>query len=485
MNRETRDVVVLGGGISGLTVAWELKKAGVDVCLLEKSDTVGGCTRSEKRDGFLLEKGPFNVIVRDPNFETLLSDVLSDTNIVSASKDAKLRYIYRNNRLHTVPTNPIAMLTTKMLSPSARVRMLRGLFLSKRSGHTEETIEQVASRRIGPEATDTIVSAAISGIFSGDIAKLSLPACFPSVAAIDADARSLIGYGLKRAFAKKDKKHTPRWRGMVSLNAGLGALTHQLGEKLDGDCIRNATVHLLSRDETGFTVTYDCNGEERTLRAQRVALAVPVHEAARLLEPLLPRAAQQLSPIKSASLAVLNIAYNRSDVGHDLRGFGFLVPRNEPTFPLMGVLFANSIFPHYAPPDQHLLRVFIGGARDPDATKLSDGQLIDRAQEGLRKVLSISGEPTLTDIIRYAPAIPQYHIGHRERIATFRKELNKLPGLFAAGNYLDGVSLNDCVRVGARCAADVKRDLQEDIAKNSKRIAGVPCAAGSAELSRH
>jgi protoporphyrinogen/coproporphyrinogen III oxidase len=477
MNRETKDVVVLGGGISGLTVAWELKKAGVDVCLLEKSGTVGGCTRSEKRDGFLLEKGPFNVIVRDPNFETLLSDVANNTNVVSANKDAKLRYIYRNNRLHTVPTNPVAMLTTKMLSPSARLRMLRGLFLSKRSGASEDTIEQVASRRIGPEATDTIVSAAISGIFSGDIAKLSLPACFPSVAAIDADARSLIGYGLKRAFAKKNKKHTPRWRGMVSLNAGLGALTHQLGEKLGGDCIRNATVQSLRQNDTSFAIVYNSCGEEHTLRARRVVLAVPVQEATRLLEPLLPRAAQQLSPIKSASLAVLNLAYNRSDVGHELRGFGFLVPRNEPTFPLMGVLFSNSIFPHYAPPDQHLLRVFIGGARDPDATKLSDGQLIDRAQEGLRNTLSISGQPTLTDIVRHAPAIPQYHLGHRERIAEFRKELSKLPGLFAAGNYLDGVSLNDCVRVGTRCADDVKRNLQDDIAIPN-RATNLPCAVG-------
>ncbi len=476
MNRETREVVVLGGGISGLTVAWELKKAGIDVCLLEKANAVGGCTRSEKRDGFLLEKGPFNVIVRDPSFETLLDDVADDANVVSASKEAKLRYIYRSSALHTVPTNPIAMLTTKMLSPSARMRMLRGLFISKRCGASEETMEQVATRRIGREATDTIVSAAISGIFSGDIAKLSLSACFPSVGAIDQNARSLIAYGLKSALTKK-KKRAPRWRGMVSLDQGLGALTHQLGEKLGEDCIKGASVQSLTHNESGFTIAYDCDGDSHTIHARRVVLAVPVEVAQRLLQPLLPNAAEHLSPIKSASLAVLNLAFRRSDVAHPLRGFGFLVPRNEPEFPLMGVLWANSIFPHHAPSDQQLLRVFIGGARDPNAVMLSDSELIERAQLGLRDILSITGQPTLTDIVRYAPAIPQYHKGHRERIAKFRKELAKLPGLFAAGNYLDGVSLNDCVRVGAKCAADIRIELEQDLTSPQQKTES-PCPVG-------
>lgn len=251
---------------------------------------------------------------------------------------------------------------------------------------------------------------------------------------------------------------------MVSLSGGLGALTHRIGEKLGGDCITGASVRSLDRGATGFTIVYDRNAEAHTIHARRVVLAVPVQEAARLLESLLPQAAQQLSPIESASLAVLNLAYRHGDVGHALRGFGFLVPRNEPAFPLMGVLWADSIFPHHAPDDQRLFRVFIGGARDPDALKLSNDDLIERAQRGLRDVLSIHGDPTLVDVVRYQAAIPQYHLGHRERIAGFRNELRKQPGLFVAGNYLEGVSLNDCVRVGAQCAARVQSDLRQDVA---------------------
>lgn len=463
---ETRDVVVLGGGISGLTVAWELKKAGVDVCLLEKSEQVGGCTRTERRDGFLLEKGPFNVIVRDPSFETLLDDVSDHCRVVSADPDARFRYVYRNGGLHAVPTNPLSMLTTKMLSPTARLRMLRGVVLSKRGGRDEETVEQVASRRVGREATDTLVSAAISGIFSGDISKLSLSACFPSVAKVDQNVRSLVGYGFRRAFSRK-KRPAPRWGGMVSLDGGLGAMTQSLGAKLAGDCSTGARVRSLYHDPGGFTIVYDRDVEAHAMQARRVVLAVPVQEARHLLGSLLPKAATALLPIESASLAVLNLGYRRGDVGHPLRGFGFLVPRNEPVFGLMGVLWADRIFAHHAPSDQRLLRVFIGGARDPEAIKLSDDQLVERAQREIHDLLNVRGDPTLVDVVRYASAIPQYHLGHRKRVAELRREVKRLPGLFVVGNYLDGVSLNDCVRVAAMCAADVKTDVQRQVAPAS------------------
>ena len=152
MTEQRRDVIVLGGGISGLTAAWHLVRGGVDVALLEAQPSVGGCARTERRDGFLLEKGPFNVIIRDPSFEALLDDLCDEVNVVAAAKSARRRYIYRNGLLHTVPTNPVGLMTSGLLSFRARCRLLAGLVWSRRSGERAETIDQVATRRFGREA---------------------------------------------------------------------------------------------------------------------------------------------------------------------------------------------------------------------------------------------------------------------------------------------------------------------------------------------
>lgn len=460
MAETVRDVVVIGGGISGLTCAWLLQRAGVDVSLVEAESEVGGCTRTELRDGFLLEKGPFNIIVRDPTFESLLESMSDEVNVVPASRAARVRYIYLRGRLHPVPTNPAALMTTGLLGFGGRCRLLSGMFLSGRGGRPEETIEQVATRRVGRQASDSIVSAAISGIFAGDIRRLNLDACFPTVARIDAQARSLIGYGLKSAFgAMRNKKGTRRrrWRGLVSIDRGLGALTSALGQGLGREVLSGCLVkEATAADDGGYSVVLEAgDGATRVLRCRRLVLGTSALEASRLLESLAPEVSEIPASIESSSLAVLNLGFRRSDVGHPLKGFGFLVPHNEPDFPLMGVLWADSIFPHHAPQDHRLLRVFIGGAHHPEAMARSNDEMLTTAMDTLRNVLDVKGDPVLVDVCRYPAAIPQYYFGHRENIENLRTAVAKRRGLYLIGNYLEGVSLNDCVRLATRTAHEI------------------------------
>ncbi len=254
MRAEHREVVVIGGGISGLTAAWHLKRAGKEPCLIEASPDVGGCTRTEERNGFLLERGPFNVMVRDPAFEALVEDLSNEVRVVTASRAARRRYIYRRGKLHIVPTNPVALATTKLLSLRGRLRLLSGLMLSRRASPFEETIEQAATRRFGSEVADAMVSAVISGVYAGDIRKLILGACFPSVARIDREAGSLIGYGLASAlksFGKRKDRPRRRWRGFVSFEGGLGALTQALGRRLVWDLRTLCRVQRIERTNDG------------------------------------------------------------------------------------------------------------------------------------------------------------------------------------------------------------------------------------------
>lgn len=461
MTEHFREVIIVGGGISGLSAAWHLKRAGVDVCLLEAEDEVGGVTRTEERDGFLLEKGPFNVIVRDPDFQDLLENAGDEVDVVTASKAARTRYLYRRGRLLAVPSNPISLFTTPLLSLRAKLRLIGALFLGQRSGGAEETIEQVGLRRFGREITDTMISAVVAGIFAGDIRHLSLEACFPSIARIDREARSLVGYGLSKVFrSKKGEKETPRrrWRGLVSLEGGLGSLTAALGRSLGPDQVVGCRVEQIRSNDDGYELI---NADSQSWHCRRLMLAPSAGTAARLLTTVVPEASEILESIESAPMVVLNLGFREADIGHPLQGFGFLVPHDETDFPLLGILWADSIFPHHAPPGHRLIRVFIGGSRSPDAAERSDGELLSTALEASRDLLRLSGDPVLVDCCRWPAAIPQYRLGYRKKIERLTGAVATRPNLYLVGNYLEGVSLNDCVRCATRAAEEIIRRTGE------------------------
>ena len=460
MPAQIRDIIVVGGGISGLTTAWHLNNAGRDVTLLEAQETVGGAMQTEHHNGFLLEKGPFNIIVRDPAFEELLTGLSDRIKVVTADPQANSRYLYRHKQLMIVPTNPVSLLTSPLLSFGGACRALRGLLISRRADQPECTIAEFATRRFGREVSDTMVSAVVAGILAGDIHKLSAYACFPAMRDFDRKSFSPLGRTFRRIPSMIRKRCNPalrrRWRGLVSIDRGLGGLARAIADTLGNKLVTGCRVETIRRDNGVYILPYqNSDGKTHEHRCRRLVMAAPVDEAGRLLSDMVTEASQTMSGIESTSLTIINLAFRRADVGHPLNGFGFLVPHNEPEFPLMGVLWADSAFPHHAPADQRLLRVFIGGTRSPRATSWSDGELVSTALDALRELLQINGEPTLIDVCRYPAALPQFYTGHVEKITRLREKVATVPGLYLAGNYLDGVSINDCVRLAKTVAHDV------------------------------
>lgn len=471
MNETASDVVVVGGGISGLAAAWHLKDAGVGVYLLESGPVAGGFTRTDHRNGFLLEHGPFNVIVRDPSFETLLEAFCDDVRVVAASRASRKRYIYRAGRLVALPRSPLGLLTTPLLSPAGRCRLLAGLAWSARAGGDDETIAQAATRRFGSQVAETIISAAVSGIYAGDIHRLSARACFPGPSRVDARARSLVVYGLMSALRSRRKKNPRRWRGLISIDGGMGALSTAIARRLGSSMITGCRAESIRAVGEGYVIACRIDGEAtRTISCRNLVIASSAAEAGRLLRPVCLQAAEIVETIESASLAVVHVGYRNDDVSHPLDGFGFLVPQNEPDFPLMGALFANSVFPHHAREGHKLLRVFVGGSRESAAVEQTDAELLATVEGALGDLLGISGKPVITDIRRYKQAIPQYHQGHREKIQRLRGAIAARAGLHLIGNYLDGVSLNDCVRLGAETAEElVQARAGADASRPTKR----------------
>ena len=476
----SRDVIVIGAGISGLTAAWRLKQAGVDVCVLESEHEVGGAMRTERRDGFLLEKGPFNVIVRDGAFEQLLKDLGDEIEVIEASRSAaRARYVLHDDRLCKVPSNPLDLVTTPLLTLGGKARLVRGLVASRRPSSDDESIDNATRRRFGPEVADRLVSALCVGIFAAESRELSLSACLPSAAEIDTQSRSPLGFMIARRFRQRRNDARPRrWRGLVSFRQGLGELPKilaaQLGQALFTSC-RALSIRKVIR---GYEISCSIKGGTGpTFRTDQLVLAVPKSATATMLGDVAPEICEQIKAIPSSGLIVLNLGFERRHVGHPLDGYGFLVPATSASFPLLGVLWADSVFEHHAPPKHRLLRVFMGGSRRPGMVTMSDKELVDIAFTALRDLLRLTSEPVLIDVCRWPDAIPQYRPGHVQRVAQINQQLQHYPGLHLIGNYLDGISINDCVRTASRAASEIARHIQATKQSHQHQETNDYCAA--------
>lgn len=473
------DVVVIGAGISGLTAAWQLLKRGVDVCLIEASNEVGGVMRTESRDGFLLEKGPFNVIVREPAFQELLEELRDELIVVEADRSAaRARYVLHDDRLRKVPSNPITLASTALLTLGGKARLIRGILYSRTSTDRDGSIDEAASRRFGPEVARRLVSALCVGIFAGESRDLSLGACFPHVAEVDNQTRSLLGFALAQRFRRKRQGSSPRrWRGLVSFRQGLGQLPKTLAHQLGKRILLNCQANSIRKDDQQFAIRCS-SATNTTLRTSHIILALPKRVTAALFDHITPQITEDLNAIPTASLVVLNLGFDRAHVGHPLQGYGFLVPTTSSAFPLLGVLWTDSVFPHHAPPDRRLLRVFMGGSRRPDMLNKTDTELVEIAVGALRNHLQLTGDPTLIDVCRWPDAIPQCGPGHVQRVAQIHRELEQHRGLHIIGNYLDGISINDCIGNASRVAEEVTQLVRQ--MKKSHRIEPKSPAAAQA-----
>ena len=452
MNRQNCEYAVIGGGVSGLATAWFLRKAGRDVRLLEKNPAVGGCMRTLRQDGFLLEQGPFNVLVRDPAFEQLLGDLGDDIEVESAGPDAKMRYLYLGGRLVPLPSGPVSLVTSRFLSASGKMRLLAEPICARRPKSDDPTIGEFATRHFGAEFAQNVLGAFVTGVFGGDADRLSLKSCFPSLGRLDREHRSLFLHGLSVPIRRIGKPKNPRrrWKGLINFVGGLGAVSDAIARGLGNAVSTNCEVTSIEHRSEGYCVTYSASGVSQSLDTRHVVLATPIGQAIGLLESMAGERAGQigalLASVESVPLVVLNLGFRREDIGHDLKGFGFLVPPTEEGLSFLGVLWASSIFPSHAPPDRHLLRVFAGGAKRPELAQKNDGELVALAMDELRDLLELRGDPVLVNSCRHANAVPQYYPGHTEMVRCIRAQLSSVPNLHLVGNYLEGVSINDCVR---------------------------------------
>jgi len=432
------DTVVVGAGLSGLTRADAMARSGQDVLLLEESSRAGGVVSSEKRDGFLLEKGPNTVRPTPELWQLVVGLDLEGEALLASPREP--RFIDFQGSLQPVPMSLKSFLSTPLLSWRGKLRLLAEPSVLP----SRERVESVASffqRRLGPEVAERFVEPFISGVFAGDAWQLSVAECFPKLARWERDFSGLLAGALIERWRASGP---PLVRGLLSFPAGLETLPLAIAARL-GDRLRTGTrVEELARSENRWIV----RTAKEEIQARRVVLATPAREAALLVASFAPVAAAALRAIPHPPLVVLHLAWPIDAFSSPPRGFGHLVVP-QPERRVLGAIYSSSLFPDRAPVGRFLTTVFLGGTRDPAAVDLSGPELAAIAEHDLA-VLHPSSPFEIVRITRYARALPQYDLDHTSRIEALQHTERDWPGLSFLGNYRGGVSVGDVVANATR-----------------------------------
>ena len=439
-------ISIVGAGISGLATAQAIldRKSDAEVTVFEADQRIGGKVWSELGpEGYLCEGGVNGFLDKIPRTLELCNEV--GLSPVAADAAAQKRYVYSAGELHKLPEKPPEFLRSRLLSVPGRLRVIYEM-VAGGTDNPDETLAQFATRRLGSEAFDKLIDPMASGVFAGDASRLSLKSCFPRIHEIETQYGSLIRglIRLQKKAKREGKRNTPGpgpGGRLTSFDGGMSALTDRLAEQL-GERIRVATpVGGMSRTGKRYTMQLD-TGEE--VESDIVILAAPAHAQARILKTLDSTLATLLGEIPYPALSVVCFGYHKERVGRVLDGFGFLVPSKEQRA-VLGTIVDSNVFPGRAPGDAVLLRSMVGGARTPELAMLPDEQLISRVKSDLQDILGLRPEPEFVRIFRHKKAIPQYIIGHAEKLKTIDVQLQRHPGLMLTGNAFRGVSLNDCI----------------------------------------
>jgi len=480
-----RRVAVIGGGITGLAAAHRLRELvpGLDVVLLEASDRVGGLLQTVRRDGYLIERTADNFITSVPWAVDLCRRIGFFDQLIPTNEHHRHAFVVHRGRLAKVPRGFSLMspsrlwpvVTTRILSPLGKARLLAERFVPRRREQGDESVASFARRRLGREAFERLVQPLVAGIYTADPEKLSIQATLPRFVETEERFGSLIRgrHQTTDDSTLGPAQSGPRYNLFMAPREGMGSLVDAICATLPHDCIRLHTrVERIERASAGWKLTFGSAvpGGAYGVECDAVVMALSAARSSQLLAGLDGELAADLARIPSAGTTIISAAYRRSQIGHAMDGFGFVVPAVENRRILAGS-FSSVKFPGRAPADGALVRVFVGGACQAEIAELPDDSLSTLVRDELRQLLDIAGEPLFLDIARWPSSMPQYHLGHGELVDRIEQRAAAIDGFALCGNAFRGVGIPNCIHSGELAA---ERILRAGESNNLARSGGKP-----------
>lgn len=473
-----KKIAIIGGGITGLAAAYELTQQArrtnskIDIELFEQAPELGGKIITKKDDPYVVEGGPDCFIVEKPWALQLIKELGIENELLNTSSGASGTFVFDNNALHRlpegvmmmVPTKMIPFISSKLISWPGKIRMGCDLFIPKRKESGDETLASFVKRRLGQEALDKMAEPLIGGIHAGNPENMSLLSTFPRFLEMEQDGGSLIVGMLKRQkkmaemMKKRPASPGPKRTFFISLNEGLGRLVDKLATVIGDEKIHcNRKISQLKpTPEGGWLI--DAENHEPTV-ADALIVTTETYAAAEMLENEHPRLADLLNEIPYVSSATISMAFPRQAIPHPLDAYGFIVPKIA-NRRIMAVTWSSIKWGHRAPQGMVLMRAFVGGAQRQELASCDDQNMLAMVREELSSIMGITSAPEKSWIYRWPKGMPQYIMGHLERLEAIETITKEQKGLYLTGAGYRGIGIPDCINQGRQAAVKALEEIK-------------------------
>jgi protoporphyrinogen/coproporphyrinogen III oxidase len=439
-------IVIIGAGISGLTIAYLLNKLGYDITVLEKKTEPGGSIETSVEKGFLFDRGPNSGLETHPLIGQLVEELGLQNELVYANKEGNKRYILKNNELHPLPMSPSAFIKTKLFSPTAKLRLIAEPFVKKSKDGYYQSISEFVKRRLGKEFLDYAINPFVAGVYAGNPEELSVKSAFPKLYELEEKYGGLIVGTLRSMRERKRRAEKSKQSAkMFSFKNGMLVLPRAISEYLNNKVYFESEVTSIQKNGNGYTIHYQGEGKAKNIDCNKIISAVPAYVAANLFNNFNEELIKHLNEVYYPPVLVLYLAYEKENIKQPLDGFGFLIPSKERKS-FLGAIWSSVIFPNRSDDKTATFTLFVGGARNPEVGSIDKEILIGKVRKEFEEIMKITGNPTFTAYRYWSKAIPQYNIGYIEHEKYFDEFEKQNPGVFLAGNYRGGISIGDCIK---------------------------------------